>query len=53
MMKHSASLIKYHGGGDPDDKLVALEYREFQEGIQLDGIDKRWWDCQSRSAIPS
>ena len=40
-------LIKYHGGGDPNDKLVALEYREFQEGIQLDGIDKRWWDCKS------
>lgn len=42
-----AFLTKYHGGGDPNAKLVQLELLEFQEGIALDGIDKRWWDCES------
>ena len=37
-------LVKYHGGGDPNSKLVALEIAEFRENIMLDGIDKRWWD---------
>lgn len=39
-------LIKYHGGGDPDSRLVALEIAEFRAGIALDGSDKRWWDCE-------
>lgn len=39
-------LIKYHGGGDPNSKLVALELEEMREQIQTDGIDKRWWDCE-------
>jgi len=37
-------LIKYHGGGDANSKLVALEIGEFREAISQDGIDKRWWD---------
>ena len=39
-------LIKYHGNGDPNSKLVALEYAEFMDTIKQDGIDKRWWDCE-------
>jgi len=37
-------LVKYHGNGDQNSKLVALEIAEMVEGIKLDGIDKRWWD---------
>ncbi|GFZ44649.1 hypothetical protein JCM24511_02373 [Saitozyma sp. JCM 24511] len=37
-------LVKYHGGGDRNSKLVALEYAEFKEGISQTGSDKRWWD---------
>lgn len=37
-------LVKYHGNGDANSKLVALEMQEMQEGIALDGIDKVWWD---------
>lgn len=39
-------LVRYHGGGDPNSKLVKLEVEEMQENIRLDGIDKRWWDCE-------
>jgi MFS family permease len=39
-----AFLVKYHGCGNKDDPLVALEWREFKENIAIDGADKRWWD---------
>ncbi|GFZ48442.1 hypothetical protein JCM24511_06190 [Saitozyma sp. JCM 24511] len=37
-------LARYHGGGNPNSKLVLLEIAEFEEGIALNGSDKRWWD---------
>ena len=46
-------LIKYHGNGDPNSKLVALEIAEMRENIRLDGIDKRWWDCESAALAPN
>ncbi|KAL2271383.1 hypothetical protein VTJ83DRAFT_754 [Remersonia thermophila] len=39
-----AFLVKYHGNGDPNSRLVKLEIEEMREGIRIDGIDKRWWD---------
>lgn len=39
-----AFLVKYHGNGDPSNRLVMLEIEEMKENITLDGIDKRWWD---------
>ncbi|KAJ5687789.1 hypothetical protein N7536_010408 [Penicillium majusculum] len=39
-----AFLVKYHGNGDPNARLVRLEIEEMKEGIRVDGIDKRWWD---------
>lgn len=41
-----AFLAKYHGNGNPDARLVRLEVEEMKEGIRVDGIDKRWWDCK-------
>jgi MFS family permease len=41
-----AFLVKYHGNGDPNARLVRLEIEEMKEGIRIDGIDKRWWDCK-------
>lgn len=41
-----AFLVKYHGNGNPDARLVRLEVEEMKEGIRVDGIDKRWWDCE-------
>ncbi|OQE31604.1 hypothetical protein PENSTE_c001G01935 [Penicillium steckii] len=39
-----AFLVKYHGNGDQNARLVRLEIEEMKEGIRIDGIDKRWWD---------
>lgn len=39
-----AFLVKYHGNGDPNSRLVRLEIEEMREGIRVDGIDKTWWD---------
>ncbi|KAI2627009.1 general substrate transporter [Hypomontagnella submonticulosa] len=36
-----AFLIKYHGNGDPNSRLVQLEVDEMKDGIRQDGIDKR------------
>ncbi|KAI0731055.1 general substrate transporter [Earliella scabrosa] len=52
--KAKAILVKYHGDGDPDSAIVALELREMLEVISAQGSDKRWWDFRglfnSRSA---
>ena len=45
-----AFLVKYHGNGDPNARLVRLEIEEMREGIRIDGIDKRWWDCKQLSS---
>ncbi|KAK7470345.1 hypothetical protein VKT23_001774 [Stygiomarasmius scandens] len=37
-------LVKYHGAGDENAPLVALEMKEFEESIKIDASDKRWWD---------
>jgi MFS family permease len=42
-----AFLVKYHGNGNPNDRLVLLEMEEMREGIKLDGIDKSLFDCES------
>jgi sugar porter (SP) family MFS transporter len=39
-----AILAKYHGEGDPNDSIVQLQIREFQDGINSNGSDKKWWD---------
>lgn len=39
-------LAEYHGNGDPQSRLVILEVEEMREGIRLDGIDKRPFDCE-------
>jgi hypothetical protein len=46
-----AFLVKYHGNGDPNSRLVRLEIEEMREGIKADGLDKVWWDCKY-SMIP-
>ena len=40
-------LVKYHGNGDPDSRIVDLEMRQMIEAINVDGADKRWWDWRS------
>lgn len=42
-----ATLTKYHGNDDPESLYVKLQMREFEEELELDGADKRWWDYRS------
>ncbi|KAF7352477.1 Lactose permease [Mycena venus] len=36
-------LARYHGNDDPNSPLVQLQWREFEESIQLNASDKRWY----------
>lgn len=48
-------LVRYHGNENPASLYVQLQLREFDEQLELDGADKRWWDYRvlfnSRAAI--
>jgi MFS family permease len=41
------TLTKYHGNGNPDSVYVKLQMQEFDDWIELDGADKRWWDYRA------
>ncbi|KAM5367892.1 hypothetical protein ACJZ2D_009803 [Fusarium nematophilum] len=45
--KHEAAkavLTRYHGNGNPDSPWVTLQLSEYEEALNMDGADKRWWD---------
>ena len=48
-------LVKYHGNDNSESLYVQLQLREFEEELETDGADKRWWDYRvlvnSRAAI--
>lgn len=48
-------LTKYHGNGNPESPWVTLQLREYEELLDMDGADKRWWDYRalfrSRGAV--
>ena len=46
-----AFLVKYHGNGDANSRLVRLEIEEMREGIKQDGLDKVWWDCKCSNPL--
>jgi len=48
-----AFLTRFHGGGDPHNPVVELEWTEFKEGIAIDASDKRWWDYSELFRTPS
>lgn len=48
-----AFLVKYHGNGDANSRLVRLEIEEMREGIKQDGLDKTWWDCKCSKSLRS
>lgn len=39
-----AILTKYHGFGNPNSRVVQVEYAEYCQAISTDGADQRWWD---------
>ncbi|KAF4547554.1 Sugar (and other) transporter-like protein 10 [Elsinoe fawcettii] len=40
-------LTKYHGNGNPDSAWVSLQLHEYEEHLEMDGTDKRWWDYRA------
>ncbi|RYP42849.1 hypothetical protein DL768_010189 [Monosporascus sp. mg162] len=39
-----AMLTKYHGLGNEESVWVKLQLHEYEELLNMDGSDKRWWD---------
>jgi MFS family permease len=39
-----ATLTKWHGYGNPDSAWVKLQTAEYEEFLNLNGADKRFWD---------
>lgn len=42
---------RYHGNGNPDSKVVAIELEEMNESISTTGSDKTWWDFRDLLVI--
>ncbi|KAH8905695.1 general substrate transporter [Coniochaeta sp. PMI_546] len=42
-----AMLTKYHGLGNPDSAWVRLQMNEYEQFLDMDGADKRWWDYRA------
>ncbi|MCJ1328045.1 hypothetical protein MMC10_004720 [Thelotrema lepadinum] len=42
-----AMMTKYHGNGNPNSVWVDLQLREYEEFLELNGADKRWWDYRA------
>ena len=40
-------LTRYHGRGNPDSPWVQLQLHEYEELLNMDGADKRWWDYRA------
>jgi hypothetical protein len=42
-----AMLTKFHGDGNPESEWVKLQLNEYEELLEMDGADKRWWDYRA------
>ncbi|KAF1947393.1 lactose permease [Clathrospora elynae] len=40
-------LAKYHGRGNEDSIWVSMQLREYEEYLNMDGGDQRWWDYRA------
>ncbi|TGO47609.1 hypothetical protein BCON_0270g00060 [Botryotinia convoluta] len=45
--KAKAMLTRYHGEGNPNSIWVEMQLHEYEEYLELDGADKRWWDYRA------
>ena len=41
-------LTKWHGYGNVDSAWVKLQLAEYDEFLNMEGADKRWWDYRAR-----
>jgi MFS family permease len=42
-----AMLTRFHGEGNPDSVWVTLQLNEYEQFLDMDGSDKRWWDYRT------
>jgi sugar porter (SP) family MFS transporter len=42
-----AIITRYHGNGNPNSAWVRLQMHEYEELLDMDGADKRWWDYRA------
>lgn len=42
--KAVAFMTRYHGEGDSENPWVKLQLQEFEEQLEMNGADKRWYD---------
>jgi len=42
-----AMLARFHGEGNIDSVWVSFQLNEYEEYLELDGSDKRWWDYRA------
>ncbi|PGH21451.1 hypothetical protein AJ80_03242 [Polytolypa hystricis UAMH7299] len=42
-----AMLVKFHGNGNEESEWVKLQLSEYNEHLEMDGADKRWWDYRA------
>ncbi|WEW54603.1 hypothetical protein PRK78_000023 [Emydomyces testavorans] len=42
-----AMLTKYHGEDNPESEWVKLQLAEYDEYLETNGTDKRWWDYRA------
>lgn len=40
-------LTTYHGHGNPESAWVKLQFSEYEEYLNMNGADKRWWDYRA------
>jgi sugar porter (SP) family MFS transporter len=40
-------LARFHGQGNPESEWVRLQLAEYEEHLEMDGSDKRWWDYRA------
>ncbi|KAI9162823.1 lactose permease [Paramyrothecium foliicola] len=40
-------LTKLHGNGNPEGEWVKLQLNEYEEFLELEGSDKKWWDYRA------
>jgi sugar porter (SP) family MFS transporter len=41
------NLTNLHGHGNPESEWVKLQIHEYEEHLEMDGSDKRWWDYRA------
>ncbi|KAF5020296.1 hypothetical protein F66182_7672 [Fusarium sp. NRRL 66182] len=41
------NLVRLHGHGNRDSEWVKLQLNEYEQHLEMDGTDKRWWDYRA------